>query len=331
VREPAEIRRTFDDILQRVRTLRGVEAASLTQAAPYGSGQFITVIAMPVNAPKDSRMQQSEYVSPEYFETVGTRMREGRPFGPEDRFGAPEVMIVDADLARELWPGERVVGRCKSLPPSAPCATVVGISEPRRFEALIKPQGEVFKPLAQWPSYLPQAILVRSGDLRSTAPAVAAVIRSVVPSLAFADVRPMADLVDGRARSWRVGAMLFSLFGGLAVVLGAVGLYASLAFAVRRRTAEIGVRMALGASPAAAARLVLGQGVKLVAIGWCIGTVAALVVADGVRGLLFGVQPTDPTTFVVASLVTVIAGLAGSALPALVAARLNPVVALRSD
>jgi ABC-type antimicrobial peptide transport system permease subunit len=241
-------------------------------------------------------------------------------------------MIVDADLAREQWPGESVAGRCKSLPSGFPCTTIVGISEPRRFGSLTKREGEVFKPLAQSPRDVPQAILVRAdGDLRDTAPAVAAAIRSVVPSLAFADVRPMADLVDDGARSWRLGARLFSLFGGLAVVLAAVGLYASLAFAVRRRTPEIGVRMALGASPASVARLVLGQGVRLVVFGWLIGTGAALLVAGGIRGLLFGVQPGDPTTFVVASLATVLAGLAGSALPALVAARLDPVAALRRD
>lgn len=141
----------------------------------------------------------------------------------------------------------------------------------------------------------------------------------------------MTDLVDDGARSWRLGAMIFSLFGALAVVLAAVGLYALLAFAVRRRTAEIGVRMARGASPASVARLVPGQGAKIVVIGWLIGAAAALVVAGGIRGLPFSVQPFDPTTFVVSSLVTVLAGLAGSALTALVAARLDPVVALGSD
>jgi len=179
---------------------------------------------------------------------------------------------------------------------------------------------------------MPQAVLVRAtGHARDIVPAVAAAIRSAVPSLAFADVRPIADLVDERARSWRLGATLFGLFGGLAIALAAVGLYASLALAVRQRTPEIGVRIALGANPSSVARLVLGQGLRLVALGWLIGAAAAMVAADWMRSLLFGVQPSDPTTFALASLVIALAGLAGSALPALRAATVDPVVALRAD
>ena len=332
VRQVSEIRRAFDEILARVRALPGVEAASITARSPYGSGQFITVVAKRANAPAGSLTQMAHYVSPEYFRTLGTRIVEGRPFTPEDGLSAPRVMIVDENLARELWPGGAVVGRCKSIPRFAPCATVVGISQPRRFGSLTRRQGEVFKPLAQWPSTMPQAVLVRAtGNVHDTLPAVAAAIRSAVPSLAFADVRPLADLVDEGARSWRLGATLFGLFGGLAIALAAVGLYASLALAVRQRTPEIGVRIALGANPSSVARLVLGQGVRLIALGWLIGAAAAMVAADWIRSLLFGVQPSDPTTFALASLVIALAGLAGSALPALLAANVDPVVALRAD
>jgi putative ABC transport system permease protein len=332
VRQVSEIRRAFDDILARVRALPGVEAASLTARAPYGSGQFMTVLPKHGDASAGALTQMAHYVSPEYFSTLGTRIVEGRPFTPEDGLGAQRVMIVDENLARALWPGEAVVGRCKSLLPRAPCTTVVGISQPRRFGSLTRRDGEVFKPLAQWPSSMPQAVLVRAtGTVPDTRPAVAAAIRSAVPSLAFADVRPLADLVDEGARSWRLGATLFGLFGGLATALAAVGLYGSLALAVRQRTPEIGVRIALGANPASVARLVLGQGVRLVAVGWLIGAAAAMVAADWIRSLLFGVQPSDPTTFALASLVIVLAGLAGSALPALRAANVDPVVALRAE
>jgi putative ABC transport system permease protein len=209
---------------------------------------------------------------------------------------------------------------------------VVGISEPRRLGSLTEPEGEIFSPLAQEPDHVPQALFVRSaGDARDVVPAVAAAIRSAVPSLAFADVRPLADLADAKSRSWRLGATLFGLFGGIAVVLAAAGLYASLAFAVRQRTAEIGVRIALGADSSSVARLVLWQGGRLVAAGWLIGAAAALAVASWIRSLLFGVQPDDPIAFVVASFVIVAAGVAGCALPARRAARVDPVVALRSE
>ena len=240
-------------------------------------------------------------------------------------------MIVDADLARELWPGEAVVAQCKSLP-APPCATVVGISQPRRFGSLTKRDGEVFRPLAQWPGSIPQALLIRTTQgLDETIPAVAAAIRSVVPSLAFADVRPLEDLVYEGARSWRLGATLFGLFGGLGIALAAVGLYASLASAVRQRTAEIGVRMALGADPSSIARLVLGQALRLVALGWLVGAAVAMAAGDWIRSLLFGVQPSDPITLALASLIVVLAGVAGATVPALRAAAVDPVVALRAE
>lgn len=329
---PVEMRTAFDEILVRVRALPGVETASLTASSPYNSGQFSTVLPKDPDATATSLVQIAHDVSHDYFRTLGTRILAGRPFTAGDHLGAPAAMIVDANLARELWPGEPVVGRCKSISRFTPCATVVGISQPRRFGRLTKRDGEVFRPLAQRPSSTPQAVVVRAtGNADDIVPAVAAAIRSVVPSIAFVDVRPLADLVDQGARSWRLGATLFGLFGGMALVLAAVGLYASLAFAVRQRTPEIGVRIALGANPASVARLVLRQGTKLVALGWLIGTASALLAADWIRSLLFEVQPNDPATFAVASLVIVMSGLAGSALPALRAAKVDPVVALRAD
>lgn len=328
----AETRIAFDEILARVRALPGVEVASLTARTPDVTGQPVTVLAREKGAPPDSLTPMAHYVSPEYFKTLDTRILEGRSFTPEDRLGAPAVMIVDANLARELWPDQAVVGRCKSIPRRAPCAMVIGISEPRRFGSLTRSDGEVFKPLAQQPGALPQAVVARaSGDAEEIVPAVAAAIRSAVPSLAFANVQPLADLVDEGAESWRLGATLFGMFGLLAIVLAAAGLYASLAFAVRQRTPEIGVRLALGANPASVARLVMGEGARLIALGWLLGTAAALYTADWIRSLLFGLQPGDPTTYALASMVIVLAGLAGSVLPALRAAKVDPVVALRAD
>ena len=327
---PGEIRTAFDEMLAGVRALPGVEVASLTARTPDVTGQPGMVLSREKGAPPISLTLH--HVSPGYFRTLNTRILEGRSFTPEDRLGAPAVMIVDANLAREFWPGEAVVGRCKSIPRPAPCAMVIGISEPRRFGSLTRLDGEVFMPLAQHPSALPQAIVARAhGDAEEIVPAVAAAIRRAVPSLAYANVQPLANFVDEGAVSWRLGATLFGLFGALAIVLAAAGLYASLAFAVRQRTPEIGVRLALGANPASVARLVIGEGARLIALGWLLGTAAALYTADWIRSLLFGLQPGDPLTFALASLVIVLAGLAGSVLPAIRAAKVNPVVALRTN
>ena len=333
ISQTSEIRRLSAEILDRVRALPGIESASLTSMSPFGSGSgVITVWAVMPDTPSSALSRTMHVVSPDYFATLGTRIVDGRSFTTDDRRGAPPVMIVDADLARELWPGEAVVGQCKKLSPIGPCSNVVGISEPRRLLSLTERDGETFFPLAQQPDHEPRAVLVRStGDVRDIVPDVAAAVRTVVPSLAFVDVRPLADLASAKARSWQLGATLFGVFGGLAVILAAVGLYVSLAFAVRQRTAEIGVRVALGADRAAIVRLVLGQGGRLVAIGWMLGAAAALAVASGLRGLLFGVEPVDPVSFGLASLAIVAAGAAGSILPARRATRVDPVVALRSE
>jgi len=329
VRAEAE---SFEEILARLRALPGVEAASLTARTPNVMRQKITVEARPMDAGSDSLVQMAHDVSPDYFRTLGTRIVDGRSFTPEDRQGAPDVMIVDADLVRELWPGEAVVGRCKSLNRFLPCATVVGISQPRRFGSVTKREGEVFRPLAQRPGSNPQAVIVRArDDAEDIVPAVTAAIQQVFPSLNSVNTRPLADIVDEGARSWRLGAALFGLFAGLAVTLAALGVYASLAMAVRQRTPEIGVRIALGADPSSVAWLVLAQGFKLIALGWLIGAAAAAGAVDGIRSLLFGVQPNDPLTFTAASLIIVLAGLAGAGLPAVRAAAVNPVTALRAE
>jgi hypothetical protein len=320
-------------MLASVRALPGVEAASLTTRTPDVTGQLGWIFPTDEGEPPIAlRALTGHHVSPDYFRTLNTKMLEGRTFTPEDRLGGPKVMIVDANLARELWPGEAVVGRCKSIPRSAPCITVIGISEPRRFDSLTRPDGEVFMPLAQHPSALPQAVIARaSGDVEEIVPAVAAAIRRAVPSLAHANVQPLAGLVDKGAETWRLGATLFGLFGVLAIVLAAAGLYASLAFAVRQRTSEIGVRLALGANRASVARLVMGEGARLIVLGWLLGSAAAVCTADWIRSLLFGVQPGDPATFALASMLILLSGFAGVAVPAVRAAKVDPVVALRAD
>jgi putative ABC transport system permease protein len=169
------------------------------------------------------------------------------------------------------------------------------------------------------------------GPAAEILPAVRAAIRGAAPNLPFVNVRTLEDIADVQARSWRLGATLFGLFGAAAVVLAAVGVYAALAFAVRQRTAEIGVRLTLGARPSAIGGMVLAQGLRLIAIGWGIGLVASRVLGYGIATLLFGVVPTDVTAFAAASAIVAAAALAGCLLPAIRAARVDPAIALRTE
>jgi hypothetical protein len=271
-------------------------------------------------------------VSPEYFDTIGTRIVSGRAFRASDDVSTTRVAIVDAGLAAEIAPGQDIAGRCVALIPGRPCIDIVGISESRRHSGLTQPGGEIFYPLAQRPSALPQAVIVRVRPGADGAlAAVTAVIRATVPALPLVDVKPLDAIVDARARSWRLGASMFGLFGLIAVLLAGVGIYASLAFAIRQRTAEIGVRVALGAVPRDVAAMVVRQGLAVIVPGLAVGLLAALALSGALRSLLFRVAPTDAATFAVAAAVVAIAGLAGCAGPAWRATRVDPVVALRRD
>lgn len=335
IRRQTEQRRLFEEMLERVRRLPGVEAAAMSTSSPLGSAQSQMVMPGPPPGGPGSAATLRRLlgtVSPEYFRTMGTRIVEGRTFTEADAIDPVRVAVVDAGLAREIWPGERVVGECRSFVIGQACVQIVGISEPRRFMTLQQTDGEIFYSLGQLSTSVPQAIVIRpSGPVVDAVPAIAAAIRSAAPDLPFVNVRTLDDLANVQARSWRLGAMLFGLFGTIAVLLAAVGLYASLAFAIRQRTAEIGVRMSLGATPREIAAMVLQQATVLVAVGWVLGLVAAVVFVRSIEALLFGVAPLDPIAFAAGSLAIGAAGLLGCLLPAWRAARVDPVIALRTE
>jgi predicted permease len=330
IRRQAEKRRIFDGVLDHLRTLAAIESSALTSSGPLGSGQFLMV--MPSADVANALTRTINYVSTDYFRTAGTRVIEGRPFDVNDGVAGPPVAIVDSGLAREMWPGEAVVGRCKAMGPHQPCVTIVGLTEPRRIGSLTRPSGEVFYPFAQNPSVVPQVILVRpSKAANDLIPTVTTAIRAVVPEASVVNVRRLEDLANVSARSWRLGAALFGTFGVVAVGLAAVGLYTLLAFAVRQRTAEIGVRVALGATAAGVVRMTLGQSAKLVVAGLLLGLCGSAILSTSIRSLLFGVEPINPLNLMLASAVVVVAGLSGTLAPAMRAARIDPVAALRSE
>jgi putative ABC transport system permease protein len=330
VRRQAEKRRIFEGIPDLLRTLAGIESSALTSSGPLGSGRFEMV--MPSASGASALPRTINYVSADYFRTAGTRVVEGRPFDASDGVASARVAIMDSALARDMWPGEAVTGRCKPMGPNQPCVTIVGLSESRRIGSLTRPSGEIFYPLPQNPSAVPQVILVRlSRTANDLIPAVTTAIRQVVPEASVVSVTRLEDLANASARSWRLGAALFGVFGVVAVGLAAVGLYTLLAFAIRQRTAEIGVRVALGATAAGVVRMTLGQSARLMVAGLLLGLAGSAILATSIRSLLFGVEPINPLTLTLASAVVVVAGLAGSVAPAIRAARIDPVAALRSE
>lgn len=271
-------------------------------------------------------------VTPGYFEALGIPLLRGRTFSERD--GADDlVLLVNQAFARRVWPGQEAVGQRLWLGEQAPFE-VVGVVGDVRNDGLAAP--------AETALYVPSAVFQRSSvkifvrAVPGLAPeALAAPVRQAIweldPQQAIADLAPLRQLVAGTVARPRLFAVLLGAFSAAAVALAGLGLYGVIAYGVRRRTREIGVRMALGAGRGAVTRLVVSEGAMLAGAGVVCGLAAAFALARLMRGLLFGIGATDPSTYAAAALLVASVALLASWLPARRAARLDPYSALRAD
>jgi hypothetical protein len=276
-------------------------------------------------------------VSPGYFATLGTRILDGREFTDADGPTSPRVVVINASMARRVWPGQRAVGQCIQLEvDSLPCATVVGVVEDIRRQSLFEgPMYFVHVPLAQDVKGLhARHILARpQGDPARTIQTTRRAIQTSAPGLPYVRVERMADMPDlvTQLRPWRLSASLFAAFGALALVLAAVGLYGVVSYSVAQRMREMGVRVALGAPKRHIAGLVVHQGVGLTAVGVVLGIAAALAGARFATPLLYEVSPRDPLVFAVVVATLLVVAVAASAAPAVRAVRADPMEARRAE
>ena len=322
-----------NELIGRLERLPDVESASLAFGPILDSGGFSRMAMVRAGEGERTEMSLLNVVTPHYFATLGTRIISGRAFGPYDTAAGDPVVILDEGTAGRLWGGEEPHGRCIVMF-QVPCVTVIGVSEARRQASLTGSVPEVFVPFSQVALYdagiLPQTLFVRLRDERPGAlGAVAAAARSVSAQLPLKSIRPLHDLVDDQTRSRQLAATLFGLFSMMAVALACVGAYAVVSAAVRERTREIGIRVAVGAAPRQVVRLVFGEGVVPLAVGWALGAVASVAAARMLGSLLFNVSATDPFTMSLASLMLGLAVLSGCLGPALRALRVDPAITLR--
>ena len=284
-----------------------------------------------------SAFRQATYrsVLPGYFETMGTRLLEGRTFTDADEADSATVVVVDDKLARTLWPDASAVGKrflIRAVTAEPDWVEVIGVVEHQRHESLaLEGRETVFMTDRYLGSFASGwAVRARVDPLSLVAPLRAA-IRTVDPNLPMADVHPMGDLVARAMAPTRFALTLIGLFGVVALVLASVGLYGVLSYSARQRTAEIGVRMAFGAGAGTILRLVVAQGLALAGLGVVLGAGAALALTRVIRALLVGVSPTDPLTFGAIAVGFVAIAAVACWLPARRAARLDPVLALRDE
>jgi predicted permease len=320
-------------VLERMRAIPGVERAALARTVPLGfSGNSSSGVKIDGYQPKKDEEVVVTYnnVSDDYFDTMRIPIVSGRAFTERDVEGAPRVLIVNETMARRYWANANPVGRSVTI--NGERMEVVGIAKDGKYRSLNEaPRPYMYVALAQ--SYRSEVKLhVRSqAETGAILNAVRAAFRELDPDLPISETMPISDHLKQALFAQRIAATLLAIFGVLALTLAAVGLYSVMAYAVSQRTHELGIRLALGASPGALRRMVVVSGMKVAAIGLVIGAAGAAGVSRLLTSLLNGVSPTDPATFVV-----VIAALAGIAfLAALIPARrasiVDPIVALRYE
>jgi predicted permease len=326
----------YRNLLERVEAQPGVESASLVRFAQLGFSfaQYqVFVEGRPGQKTDEGVNTGFNVVGPNYFMTMGTALLRGRDFTKDDRKGAPGVVVLNETLAATLWPGEDPVGKRLSLTgPTGPFLEVVGLARDGKYRSLGEPpRPYVYQPLFQ--SYDPKMTLVvrTRGEAQAVAATVREQIRTLDPNLPVADVKTLREHLDLSLFPSRVAAWTLGGFGALALLLAAIGIYGVISHSVAQRTQEIGVRMALGAKAKDVLRLVLGQGLYVIAIGLVLGLMLSAAATRVIAGFLYGIGATDPLTFVGVPLLLGVVALIASYIPARRATKVEPLVALRYE
>ena len=328
-------------LLERLRAVPGVRQAGAVSGLPLSEVQMIVETEVEGDLRAEGAARPAfdwRPVSPGYFEALGVPLVEGRAFDRRDHAEALPVAVVDQELARRFWPGQSPIGRRLQLlagqPRGPEWRTVVGVVGSVRALSLEGDEavGQVYTPMAQAPlPFFSVALRTAGGDPEALAPALREAVWSVDPDQPVEAVRPMGEILSEATAGRRAYALLLAAFAGVALVLSLIGVYGVLAYSAARRRQEFGLRMALGASRGAILGLVLRRGLVLAVLGLALGAAVALAASRFLSGLLYGVDPADPATYVVVALVLGALVLLASLLPALRSTRVHPVVSLRAE
>jgi putative ABC transport system permease protein len=340
--EPARIHETLRRINEEAAGIAGVSSAAITSYAAMGNGGGTNGLVPEGRDPVAANFINStlRVITPSFFTTMGVPIVKGRNFDDGDRADGQRVMIVSARLAAVAFPGQDPIGKRISCCEPGPngLRVIVGVAGDIRSRGpAVAPRPEFYLPIAQapdavWTWFRTLYVVVRTtGDPAALVKPLNAAVTRVDRDLPLFDVRTMDQRLAGSLATARFNTLLLSLLGAIGLLLAATGIYGVIAYFVSQRTQEIGVRMALGATPGSVMRLILNQAMRPVAIGAAIGIAAALAASQVLASQLFQVSRTDPLTIaaVVATLVGV--ALVASAVPARRAASVDPTRALQSE
>ena len=331
---------------ERLASLPGVQSVGASQVVPFTGGDYILgflIGGRPPPPPGEARSTNYYAVTPGYFTAMGIPLLSGRFFEERDAAGGPPVAIINESMAKKYFPGENPIGqRIHVTNGPETFREIIGVvADVKHYSVDRETPLQTYEPFAQKPLDF-MTLVVRlappvPGDPTSAASsaslpaAIRSAIYSIDPDQPVASVRPLSDLLAASMARQRFAMSLFSVFSGVSLLLSAIGIYGVMAYSVTQRTAEIGIRMALGAQRSHVLHLVFAQGGRLIAIGVLVGLAGAFALTRFISSMLFDVSAHDPLTF--ASIVALLSAVATAAclIPALRATRVDPMTALRSE
>jgi putative ABC transport system permease protein len=337
-RTPELQSRFFESLIEKLRAIPGVEDVGITSRVPlkHKRGDVVSYYVegqpKPPGSPPDS--MESITASPGYFTAMGIRFLRGRGFTDQDSNHRDNVVIVDDEFATRHWPHEDPIGRRIQVGGvSGPYLTVVGVVARVKLSSLSEQGGfvQAYVPALQRPDIRASVVLKSRLTPAALAGSIREQVRSLDPAQPIHNLRTITEIRDNSLASERLNLTVLGVFAIVALTLSVVGLYGVLAYSVARRQREIGVRTALGAQPRDVLRLVLGQGLRLTALGILLGIVAAFWSTRWLSSLLFEVTPVDPSTFSAVSILLLVVAFIACWIPARRATRIDPLRALREQ
>jgi predicted permease len=330
-------RQFYKNLRDRVREISGVSSVTLTRAIPFLPNQRVRKVIVDgyqTRPGEDAPASFSSSVDENYFSVMEVPILRGRSFDTRDTASSPAVAIVNETLAARTWPGRDPIGQRVRLDgPNGPVVEVVGVAKNGKYLYWAEPaQAFLWTPFAQ--DYTSQmTLVVRSTvDPAAISAAVRDTTRAIDPDMPLFDIRTMESFFEKRAMLGpRLIAQLVTTIGLMGLLLAVIGLYGVVAYAVNRRTKEIGIRMAIGAKPADVLRMVLGQGMTFTVIGLTVGIAGAMFAMRFLITFIVGVKPHDPAVFIGVPVILAAVMMAACWIPARRAARVDPVLTLRQE
>jgi putative ABC transport system permease protein len=321
--------------LERLSALPGVESVSYGLVMPLSGSRYMASVSIDGRQPLPDEQMAFDVndVGPRYHETMGIGIVAGRGFTEQDRAGAPGVVIINETMARRFFPGENPLGKILRRGHGAPPLEIIGVARDIKHHDLTETPNPHFDLPALQQGYNGYTNFIArvKGSAANLIPSVRGEILTLDPTLQTDGVAPMSSQIGSALSALRLASTLIGAFGLVALLLAGIGLYGVMAWAVSRRTREIGVRMALGAGRGDVLRLMLKQGLLLTGLGLALGSAAALTLTRLIKTMLYGVGATDPLTFVATALLLAGVGLLACWIPARRATKVDPMVALRHE